>query len=151
MKKCVILLIVVTALSTLFSCGVKYTDTRDPVYAFLEAYQVDARVYYSLAAEGEEEYAGNDLCKLLYANNDILPRNYTVAMHSRLDSVFELGVFLAPAESDAIELCELCLERISLLSSLASGEGRVFRRGDLVIYIFDESIEQAAKALDKVL
>lgn len=150
MRKAIALLILLSSLSFV-SCRGKYSDTSGVVSRFLNGFDISCSVYNSLCPEGTEGYIDDGMRKILFITEDFLPYDYTLAFNSRLDCVFELGVFLSHDTSERLALGELCLSRINLLESQVRGEGRVLIENDLVIYIFSEDIEKALDKLERVL
>ena len=150
MKKIVCLFLVFSVLC-LSSCRGKYKDTYSIVTNFLDVYGVECITYSSLAEEGSAGYITPEIRKQLFTNEEILPHDYSIALHSRLDGVFELGVFLADDTFDRLVLSDMCLSRVKLLGSLSRGEGNVFIKNNLVIYIFSSDIENALGSLRRVL
>ena len=150
MKKIIAIFLILPCVF-LQSCRGKYNETAGVVSDFIREYGISAVPYSSLAKEGDDGFITPELCKQLFTNTDVLPRDYTLVLHSRLDSVFELGVFLSDDASDRLMIAEECGGRVRLLESLTEGEGRVFIKNNLVIYIFSKDVENALKTLERVL
>ena len=150
MKKIISLFLLIPCLC-LCSCRGKYDKTVGIVSDFISEYGISCTLYSSLADEGEDGYIPPELCKQLFTNTDVLPHDYSLVLHSRLDSVFELGVFLSDDASDRLAICDECAGRVKLLESLSEGEGRVLIKNNLVIYIFSKDIENALAILERVL
>lgn len=150
-KTALFLLTTLIAAFFLTACRAEYTDSYEPVCRFLKSYGVHARVFRSLADEDEEGYIDNEFSKQLFTKTELLPRDFTVAMSSRLEYVFEIGAFITPSQSDGLALADMCRERIELLESLADGKGELVMSGNLLIYIFDKNPKDAVVALKRVL
>lgn len=150
MKKIISLLMLISCLC-LYSCRGEYDKTVGVVSDFIKEYGISCTIYSSLAPEGEDGYISPELCKQLFANTDVLPPDYSLVLHSKLDSVFELGVFLSNDAADRLAILDECAGRVRLLESLTDGEGRVLIKNNLVIYIFLKDIENALSILERVL
>ena len=151
MKKLCAFVIFISIFTCLCSCSSRYESTERVARIFATLYGIDGRIYSSLKTEGDDGFIEPSVKSTLFNRVELLPYDYTLIIHSRLDSVFELGLFLSPSASERRELSEMCLERISLLSSLADGEGKVLMRDNLVIYLFSSDIERAEACINKAL
>lgn len=151
MKRIALCIIVIVTLVLFSSCGREYTDSLRIVNDFCSDYGISGRIYSSLAQEGETGHLDSSLVQIMFSRTELLPENYSLLMHTRLDSVFELGAFVTDSSEERMELSEMCLERIGVLSSLSQGSGEVVIRDNLLVYFFAEDAEGVKESLDRIL
>ena len=151
MKKLCAFVIFLAVSIPLCSCSARYESSERVVRIFAEAYGIDGRIYSSLAKEWTDGYIEPSLKSTMFSRTELLPYDYTLLIHSRLDSVFELGVFLANSARERGELSEMCYERIMLLASMSDSEGRVLMRDNLVVYFFTSDTKRVEECLNKAL
>lgn len=118
----------------LSSCSSSHTDTLDVGRNIASSLGDGVRVYYSLADETDDEFLSDDIRLAVFGDDDNAPRNFTLILSARADSVVEIGIFLASSRSMALELSEFCLMRIHKIEKLTGAVGEVMIEGDLVIY-----------------
>ena len=151
MKRIALCIIIIVALMLLSSCGADYTDSYKVVSDFCSDYRISGRVYSSLSGEGEEGYIDPSMIHLMFSRTELLPDDYALLMHTRLDTVFEIGVFVTRSGDERMELSEMCLDRIALLSSLSRGSGEVMIKDNLLIYFFTEDFIGVKESINKIL
>ncbi|MBQ7363273.1 MAG: hypothetical protein IJW48_02355 [Clostridia bacterium] len=151
MKKRVTLIF--TLLLTVFSLGScleSYESSRSVVDAYLQESGVQGRIYSSEAGPEDGEYMSEELRSIMFGDVE-LPSDFTLLVHSRLDSLTELGVFKVESADEGLRISELAAERIELLRTLADGDGDVTVRCDLVIYCFGTDKEKMKETLSRIL
>ena len=151
MKRISMLIVLCLIVLSVTSCDARYDSTYGVVRSFLDEYGGGGNIYTSLAHEGDDGYITSEMCKVMFTRADCLPDDYSLLLLSRLDSVFELGVFLCSSGDEQLTIRDICLERLELLESMARGEGQVMIKNNLVIYFFTENTEAVMSALNSVL
>ncbi len=150
MKKIAFIPVILIAVLALFSCLESYSDSRTVIDAYVKKQGVSGRIYSSTAGEVSEEYMSPELRSVMFGDGE-LPLDFTIFIHSRLDSHTELGAFIAESGDEGLRLCELAGERLELLRRLVPGDGEVMERGNLVIYYFGENKEEIKDTLLRIL
>ena len=116
--------IILTFLSLLLlaACSESGASPTDILYSALsEAYAAgapDSNIYFSEAAEGNGGYIESDRLKRLYAG--ISPEGLyssSALSLSRDDSIYEIHIYKARSEADAIQIEKILFRRVDLLHS----------------------------------
>ena len=142
-------LCLVCTLVFLSSCVYKATSPYELMQDFTNEYCGTGTVYTPRAAEGEVGYVSDKIRKQLFTNTELIPLDYAIYMYSRVDTVTEVGMLSSVGIADKSDLCDMCLDRLDVLSSLMSGEGGVLVEGGVVIYWFS-SERGVLEALKKI-
>ncbi len=150
MKRIVSVLLLFVILTSLVSCRTHHDNSMSVVLAYAEESESAGVVYSSLAKEGEDGYISPSLRAALFGDGE-LPADFALLIHSRLDTVTELGVFLVENDDEGLQVCELLSERLLLLRTLARGDGETMLVDNLAIYYFGESPEIIKETLMKIL
>ncbi|MBQ8372413.1 MAG: hypothetical protein IJX38_05725 [Clostridia bacterium] len=146
-----VLMIVLSPFCLLVSCSSEITPEQ-LTSQICSAYGIEGAAYSSRAAEGEEGYISERLESVLF-DSPIPPSvHYSLVLHSKLDSLYEVGVFSCPGGEDRLYVRELSEKRLELLEATASvGEGVALVRGELVIYVYMPDASGALDLIDRIL
>lgn len=146
-----VLLTVLSPLCLLVGCSSEITPEQ-LTSQICSAYGIDGTEYSSLAAEGEEGYISERLESVLFDSAVPTSAHYSLVLHSRLDSVYEVGAFRCPVGEDRLYVRELAERRLLLLeATVPDGEGIVLVRGELVIYVYLPDASGASELIDRIL
>ena len=144
--------VLLSLLLLLSSCGGAEVEPRAVLRDFCRIYSMEARIFDSGAAPDSEEYIDGQTVTTVFCAPLPVGVDFALALHSKLGSVREVGVFRAGSSSDSYELIRLIEERLGYLSSAdPSGEPFIFRRGGILAYGFLEDGDRAEELLRSLL
>ncbi|MBQ7387053.1 MAG: hypothetical protein IJW03_02685 [Clostridia bacterium] len=130
MKKTLLFLFTLIFTLSLVSCS-EERSADELMSEFLESYGAEGIVYSPRRAEGEDGYIDSALFHKIYVLETTLPRDFAIFLNSHTSSDSECGVFICDSTAQRIEIEEMCLERMTLLSSEYSF---ISRSGNVVFY-----------------
>lgn len=135
----------------LFCCG-SSCSAEQIVREMCSSCGIEAAIYLSSAEEGAAGYLpGLTLTELLDGE---LPSGveYALALHSRLDSVYELGAFVCADGGVATEVGDLVRGRLVFLDTVCTvGESFLFIKGNYVVYGFMPDVAIARSVAEDML
>lgn len=147
----VVLLPLFLSVLLLFGCGRSYT-AEQIVGEMCSSCNIEARIYLSSAAEGEGAYLPSLTLTELLDGELPCGVEYALALHSRLDSVYELGAFVCSDGGTAAEVGELVRGRLAFLDTVCTvGEGFLLVKGKSVVYGFMPDVTLARSVADDML
>ncbi len=146
-----VLLIVLSPIVILVGCSAEH-DPEQVVSQICSAYGIAGRKYSSTASEDEDGYIGQRLESVIFDSHVPPSVEYCLVLHSKLDSLYEVGAFRCSAGEDRLYVRELVEKRLELLgATVPKGEGTVLVRGELVIYAYLPDVSKLGGTVDKIL
>ena len=148
-------------LLSLTACG-KTPSAVSAMDSFRDAFGGGGILFSPTVLEGEDGYIGTDWLVAFFGESaadaeNPLPADYAVLLFPSLAGAREAGVFVCDDTGDALRLCELCLDRLELLRSVARAGGTpvpdgafVRRYGKTVVYAVVEDAERAEAVFSRL-
>ena len=149
MKRTVALIIILSLIPFTSCSGGQSAESI--ATAFCEGYPLYTDVYSSEKSEGQKGYIDSQMLTALYGGTARPTGEFALVLYGRVDTVREIGVFVAENGDDRMEVIALATERIELLSSLAEGEGFVKKYNTVIVYGFVDDVERATRLFDSIL
>ena len=142
-------LLIISSILFISSCSEK-PCAEDVILCVCREYPIDATVYSSERAEGEEGFIDAEMLDTLYGTSEMPTGEFALVLYGKVDTVREIGVFVTDRGDDVIALVELIGRRMDFLSSVSDGEGFLKKYRGAVVYAFVSDAERIEAIFDGV-
>ena len=149
MKKALLLLSLFSFLFYLSSCGNITHSPYELMDDFLSIYRGTGTVYSPKCKEGDAGYVTEDICKQFFRDFDLVPLEYAIYSHSRLDGICEVGFLSSVGVADKRDVLELASSRVDFLRGYYNADGGAMIHGGVIIYYFSTDA-RALEAIKKI-
>ncbi len=145
-------IVLLSFLLSFSSCAAAEREPREILSDFCRLSGIEAEIFYSGAAPDSPEFIDRDTVRVIYSSEVPVGVEYAVALHSKLSSIREVGVFVARSSSDKYELMCMIDGRISYLTAAgAKGQSFIVRCGDVIAYGFVDDGDKAEQLMRKLM
>lgn len=145
-------IVLLSFLLSFSSCASAEREPREILSDFCRLSGIEAEIFSYDAAPDSPEFIDRETVRVIYSSYMPVGVEYAVALHSKLSSVREVGVFVARSSSDKYELMSMIDGRISYLNaSGAKGQSFIVRCGDVIAYGFVDDADKAERIMRKLM
>lgn len=144
--------LMLSLLFSLVSCGGSAPCAMTLLEEFSTSYGIDGAKYYSECASDEDGYIDDELWESLFILSEPPDMEYALLLHSKLDTVCEVVVFVSDNAETRYLLTDVIAERLDFLAASSFvGEGFTVRSGYVTVYGFLPDASRARAVLSELI